>query len=446
MSRSSAPKSHPGATVSGLRERLSESYWLLPSLMVLGAAILAFVLAEYDEENRTSWLSSLPWLKNAGPDGSRAVLTTISGSMIAVAGTVFSIMIVALTLASNQFGHRLLRNFLRDRSTQFVLGTFIATFLYSLLVTNFLEGDRVPYLATTMAVLLAILSIGVLVFFLHHAATSIQANSVIAAVYREAETCIRTRYEIAPEGVDPSPDPTNGDEGTGEGWTETTLRSRRVGYLRGIASDHLLDLATRNDLVLAVDRRVGDFVSHGSVLVRVRWQKPVDDSVLEAIRSGFVVGAREVAINDLRFFVGQLVDIAVRALSPGTNDPRTAVVCVHRIGALLCQLAPAAFPDRRLADTGGRLRVVPRPFDFPDLLREALDGIRYYGIGDVTVVAALLRALRDARAVCPAGNRRAVLAAYADEVLAAFEAVNKHVPREVDDMRRLHRSVVADGA
>lgn len=179
----------PGsARLANLWESLRTSYWFVPTLMTAGGVALSFASVHLDERVNYKWVRTVGWIWAGGAEGARQVLSTIAGSMITVAGVAFSITIVALTLASNQFGPRLLRNFVRDAGNQIVLGTFIATFVYCLLVLRTVRGEDdtefVPYVSVTLGVAFALTSLGVLIYFIHHVAISIQAENLIASVAR----------------------------------------------------------------------------------------------------------------------------------------------------------------------------------------------------------------------------------------------------------------------
>ena len=175
-------------------ETIRTTYWAVPSVMALTALALSVGMIQLDRTLTPKLLGTLSWVYTGGPEGARAVLSTIAGSMITVAGVTFSITIVALTLASQQFGPRLLRSFLRDLGNQIVLGTFVSTFVYCLLVLRTVRGNDdaqfVPHLAVTLGVVLAMLSLGVLIFFIHHVSTSIQASQIIASVAADLEASI----------------------------------------------------------------------------------------------------------------------------------------------------------------------------------------------------------------------------------------------------------------
>jgi uncharacterized membrane protein len=228
-------------------EYLRGTYWAVPSAMAMAAVVLSFGMIQLDEAVTAALLDRLSWVYTGGPEGARAVLSTIAGSMITVAGVTFSITIVALTLASQQFGPRLLRNFLRDLGNQIVLGTFVSTFLYCLLVLRTIRGtddsEFVPHLAVTLGVVLAMLSLGVLIFFIHHVATSIQASRIIAKVASDLEVAANQlfpdRLGHADTDVAEEADPAAiVSAGTGD---SRTVHATMAGYVQAIDGERLMD-------------------------------------------------------------------------------------------------------------------------------------------------------------------------------------------------------------
>ncbi|MGB5809621.1 MAG: DUF2254 domain-containing protein, partial [Polyangiales bacterium] len=333
-----------------------ESYWVLPMVMALGAGVSAVALVSLD---RRVSLGSIPGVSDAGPEGTLAVLSAIAGSMITVTGVVFSITIVSLTLASSQFGPRLLRNFLRDRANQVAFGTFVATFLYSLLVLRSVRADESPHIATTVAVGLAALSVFVLVYFIHHTATSIQASSVIAAVAKEIQVQLP---KVFSENIGPD------DDGSAEipdveaivkglETSGTVLRAPSSGFIRIIDAESLMKMVEQQETVLLLERRPGDFVVQGARIARMGSCRDVDDA-RAAFEKCVIIGDHRTPVQDMRFLVGQLTEIALRALSPGVNDPRTAVDCVYRLAAVVCAASTRSEGSPHRHDETGQLRVI----------------------------------------------------------------------------------------
>ncbi|MEO7274269.1 MAG: DUF2254 domain-containing protein [Vicinamibacterales bacterium] len=406
-------------------DRMRGTYWAVPSAMAAVSAALSLVMIDLDQALTGKFLSQLSWVYTGGPEGARAVLSTIASSMITVAGVTFSITIVALTLASQQFGPRLLRNFLRDLGNQVTLGTFIATFIYCLLVLRTVRGiddaQFVPHLAVTLGVVLAMLSIGVLIFFIHHIATSIQASQVIANVAGDLESAIERLY---PERIGHERRIEGGD-GTSPSFAHArTVAATASGYVQAVDSGRLLELAREGDLLVRIEARPGRFVRSGNVLASV--EPAVGRGDLDAaIRAAFLIGADRTGTQDLGFFINQLVELAVRALSPGINDPATARTCIDRLQQALCQLASREIPSPNRRDEHGTLRIVAEPVTFPEMLDLALTEIMRYGRTSVSVTCRVLDALRDLSA-CVSGpeDRRALerLARFAgDRPASSFD-------------------------
>jgi uncharacterized membrane protein len=360
---------------------------------------LSVAMVRVDEVLTPKFVGTLSWVYTGGPEGARAVLSTIAGSMITVAGVTFSITIVALTLASQQFGPRLLRSFLRDLGNQIVLGTFVSTFLYCLLVLRTVRGNDeaqfVPHVAVTFGVALAMLSLGVLIFFIHHVSTSIQASQIIANVAEDLEGAVVRLFPetlgheraLVTAGATALPDDFDGNA--------KAVSANSSGYVQAVDGHALLTMATKRDVVLRIDAEPGRFVRNGAALVTVWPSATVDDALCEAARAAFIVGAARTPTQDVEFFVDQLVELAVRALSPGINDPGTARMCLDRLGQTLCQMATREMPASCRYDDDGRLRVVARPVAFASMATTAFDEIRRYGRSSVSVTAHLLGVIRD---------------------------------------------------
>ncbi len=381
-------------------EYLRGTYWALPSAMAVAAVGLSVAMIQLDEAATANLLDRLSWVYTGGPEGARAVLSTVAGSMITVAGVTFSITIVALTLASQQFGPRLLRNFLRDVGNQVVIGTFISTFIYCLLVLRTVRGsddeEFVPHLAVTVGVALAILSLGVLIFFIHHVATSIQATRVIANV---ADDLVRAIDRLFPaslgdasttaEPFGTAPDELNGVKGGSR-----EVQAPATGYVQAIDIQALDAIARQRNVTVWVRVRPGAFVRRGEALLAVgpaaHSHGDQDDTQLQ---EGFIIGRDRTGTQDVTFFIDQLVELAVRALSPGINDPGTARLCIDRLEQALCELARRQIPSPARHDEDGRVRVFACPLTFANILESALDEIVRYGRSSVSVTCRLLQAV-----------------------------------------------------
>lgn len=385
--------------LSKLLDSLHSSFWFVPTLMVVLAIGLSFLTIQIDQSLDTEIIDNLGWAYALGPNGSRAILSAIAGSMVSVATTAFSITIVALQLASSQFGPRLLRNFMQDTGNQIVLGTFISTFVYSLLVLRTINGvaknEFVPHIAVTCGIGLAIASIGVLIYFIHHSASSIQVDHVISKVGRELDDVIDRLFpkQIGRGASKHRNEPSINDIPADFDRAARPIQATSSSYVQAIDTDRLMELATEGNLLLQIQKRPGDFVVKGSPLAMVYPAEAVSRKLPEQINSAFVLGSQRTDQQDIEFSINQLVEIASRALSPGINDPFTAVRCVDQLSAALCHLAQKEIPSAYRYDDGDKLRVIAEPVSFVDAINAAFNQIRQYGQTSVAVTMRLLEAI-----------------------------------------------------
>lgn len=338
-------------------------------------------------------------LFSVSPEGARAILSTIAGSMMTVAGVTFSITIVVLNLASTQFGPRLLRNFMQDRSTQFVLGTFVASFIYCLLVLRSTQTISteifVPSFSVTLAVILAFLSVGVLIFFIHHISTSIQADQVIEGVSRELKQNI---HRIFPDELEKKSEGLAKrisiiQERKKEHFHQQNIIACDNGYLQAIDQEGLLQMAKDNDYLIHLKLRPGQFVVEGSVIVNVSSEEKFDEGLTGAIINAFILGGQRTPEQDAEYSIHQLVEIAIRSLSPGINDPYTAIACIDQLGSALCKLAGRKLPSSSCFDDEGILRLRTKAYTYSGMLNASFDQIRQYGLDSVAVTIRMLEVL-----------------------------------------------------
>jgi uncharacterized membrane protein len=380
---------------------IRSSFWFLPALMVASSVFLSYLMILLDANFvKISWIESLSWIYNTKPEGARALLSTVAGSMITVAGVVFSITIVALTLASTQYGPRLLDNFMRDRGNQIVLGTFIATFTYCLLILRTITGGEdkffVPHLSVTLGVIFAIFSISVLIYFIHHAATSIQASNVIAGVSKNLDITVEQIFpDKVGEGKSDLPDWWNTPSELPEDFEENSysILSSNSGYLRVIDTHGLFSLAKDKDLILKIEKNPGDFIVKNNTIVQVWPLRGDSEELIDDINTSFIIGKKRTSEQDIEFAIDQLVEIAVRALSPGINDPFTAIMCIDHLSVALSKVAGRVMPSELRYDKDNKLRVIAKPKTFDDLLNSAFNQIRQYGRPSVSVTIRLLESL-----------------------------------------------------
>lgn len=382
-------------------ERMGTSYWVVPALCVVAAislSQLALVLDARLSQHERAW-----YLFQGGPEGARSVLSAVASSMLTFAGLVFSVTILVLQQATNQFSPRILRTFLRDRKSQVALGIFTGTFVYALLGLRSVRGtseklditSHVPSLSVWLAVMLALLCVGAFIFYIHHVAQSIRAVVILSRIHDE--TC-ETMERMYPEGIGRDAEDAHQEEPHGA-HSLVVPHAGRSGVLITLDEEQLMDRARRAGVTLAVVPMMGDFVPHGGTLFKVWGNAGALD--VQALLDSVQIGRERTLQQDTAFGFRQLVDVAERALSPGINDPSTAVQAVDQLHDLLRRLVLRRFSSIHRLDDQGTVRLVcPRP-DFNDYVRLSLDEIRQYGEGSIQVARRLRFLLEDLLRVAP---------------------------------------------
>jgi uncharacterized membrane protein len=430
-------------------ERIRHSLWFIPGLATVAAAAVALLMLALSEAlGRAD--ADFPIVFSAGPDGARATLQAIAGSVITVAGVVFSITIVALQLTSTQFSPRVLRNFLRDRPNQVVLGTFMGTFTYCLLVLRTirsedeLRGDAfVPNLAITGALLLAFLSLAMLIYFIHHISVRIQVTSIVGSVARDTLDTIRhvaawsepepTRGWLPVAAAASAPPPPSGAIPASDAGPDAVgLRARESGNLQlvdlaGLVA-HAREAGGRYRLLVAPGAWVQDRAAIATFTPADRAAVDVEAHERE-LRDALAVADERSGQQDVAFGIQQLVDIGIKALSPTVNDPTTAMACIDRLVEVLVAAGLAGDPPRGFADLDGTPRLeVPFP-GFAELVPLAFDQVRHYGATTPAIVIHLARGLSVLIATLPA-ERHAPLRAQARQLADAAAAIELESDRQ----------------
>lgn len=389
---------------------LRASFWFVPTLIILGSIALAIGLIEAESLVTNETLAEWPRLLGAGAEGSRSMLEAIAGSIITVAGVAFSITVVALTVASNLYTPRILRNFMSDRANQVVLGVFVGVFTYCLVVLRTIRSgveSFVPSLAVLGGFVLALASVGMLIFFIHHITVNIQAATIIASV---AEETIDAIDRLFPEELGREEDEGESDELARRlasvAWR--AVPAANSGYIQNVGAEALLRSARELDTVIRMERGVGEFVIEGAPLVSLASGIEPDRETVNQLNRAYAVNPYRTVRQDAGFGIRQIVDIALKALSPGVNDTTTAVMCVDYLTAILARLARRRIPSRYRLDEG-ELRVVARGPTFERMLGAAFDQIRRSAEGKVAIIERMLDGLEIlAREAHNAGRRRAL--------------------------------------
>jgi uncharacterized membrane protein len=416
---------------------LSQGLWFVPSLAVVALGALAFLLVQVDEGIR--WTSTT-WVFGGDPNAARTVLSTIAGSLITVAGLTFSVTMVVLQLASSQFSPRVLPNVLGDRLTQITVGTFVGIFVYCLVALRAVGAHSfVPRLTVTVASGLAVLAVVLLIVFIHHVSTMIQVSHVASRIGRSTLKQLDVLHPAAygEAGADEDAEAVLG------GWygasEPATVHAAEPGFVVDVAVDALVE--GLEGVRLHVPVVPGDFVTPGTPLVLV-WPADRYDPCSRRARRAIPVARERTAAADVGFGVRQLADVALRAISPGVNDPTTAITCLGYLRAIVERLAGRDFPSevRRWPDRDVVAVVARRPFE--QYVHE-LDEVSRYAGADLRVVRALLETCAGAaRAAAAAGA-----AARVETLHAAVERIAaRAAPQLLGDADRSELSALVERA
>ncbi len=432
------------ARLLNLWDRFRTGFWFVPLLFVVAAVIVAVAMPMVDAASEDWLLDRVPWIATTTA-AARPTLSVIGGAMITVTGVVFSITVVALSIASSQFGTRTLRNFTDDRVTQVAIGMFVGTSLYCFLVMRSvreLNGSAfVPHLSVAVGVLLAMISIGVLILFIHHVAMAIQAPQILDSLGYDLDGAIDRLFPEKIGEPPKRPDASDGECQAGELPEEfATVKADRQGYIQGVDGQGLIELAEAHDLVIELDKRPGDFVASDSRVARVWPADKLTDEIAGELNDAIIVGSRRTPRQDIGCSVDEMVEVAVRALSPGINDPFTAINCIDRLSASLGRLAGREVPSAYRCDGEGHLRLVARPATFVEVLDAALADIRRYGRTSTSVSVRLMGALRLILQYVKRHDYREAILRQADRIIEAFEMEN-HQPCDRQLMRHSYEAL-----
>lgn len=368
------------AYLQQLLYRIKGSYWFIPSLMVLSAIVLSQVTIWIDRSVGNAWLQQYWFTSMNQPDGARALLATVAGSMITVAGVTFSLTILAVSHATSHFGPRLLDNFMRDRGNQITLGTFVATFLYCLLVLRVVRGGAVPeswelsveafvpQLSLFVSLVLTIASVGELIYFIHHVPDSIHISTVLR---RLAIDMSEKFDELYPETLGQALDEEQEVPSLSSDFLHT-VRSDVTGYLQGIDDDELIQFAKEQSAVVRLIKRPGDFVRRSEIIAEVTRMAKWDEEHAKKVRHGFAIGYSRTPTQDVFFILNEFVEVATRALSPGVNDPFTAMQCIDWLSDGLVQLSQRKLPTRYRMDEQDELRIITTEVTRADFVQSML--------------------------------------------------------------------------
>ena len=433
-------------------EELRTTFWVIPSILVIVAALLFVVTYAVDVAAFHHRIHLPTWIHTGNADAERQVLIAIAAAVITVVGVVFSITILALTLASQQFGPRMMRNFMRDVGNQVTLGVFVGTFVYAVLVLgsiSSLSSGFVPYVSTSVAEALLLLDLGVLIYFIHHIAKSIQLPEVIAGIADDLMESIEAEFpQKANEPLDPAARPHEGKtvpellqliEERG-----AQVPSQVGGYLQYVGYSQLIAIATRTDAVIRLEHRPGHFLAEGRPLAMV-FPRGAAPEVALALSKAHVTGPHRTLVQDPVFAIDQLAEIAIRALSAAVNDTFTALTCIDWLAAGLSKVSGRVLDEGVYRDHTGRVRLIEFDPSYARMVNRAFDKIRQSASGNPAVLIRLIDSIGSIMLDTTTESQRVILRRQADMVLRlAEETVTE--PNDLEEIRFRYRRIPGEDA
>lgn len=386
------------------------SFWFIPTLFLVASIVAAFGMIAFDKHYGSTIVQRLPILEMS-PPAARSILSSIVSAMVSTTGVVFSITIVALSLSSSQFGSRLIRTYRKRKTTHYTLGIFVSTSLFCILVmASIRELEAIQFVPSTsvaMGILLSTLCLAMLVYYIHDMSRAIEAPNVIQRSALDLHDAINRLFpeSIGQERADSRDGCKSSEISTPDG-TEFNVGVDVVGYLQAIENETVMAIAKEYELTIKLLVRPGDFLFEGSIVAKVfpvhddkfyeYFENPDDavEKVSKELTGSLIVGPERTHIQDVLYAFEEVVDIAVRALSAGINDPFTAINCIDRIQAALMLLRTREIPKGQRFDNGGNLRVIAKPVELEECIQASLGVIHNYA-SDSPIVLRRIEAVMD---------------------------------------------------
>ncbi|WP_202080606.1 DUF2254 domain-containing protein [Caldalkalibacillus salinus] len=379
---------------------IRKSFWFLPSFYSLIGIVLAIVSISI-ERYMVTW-SNVSWIPDmilVDIDHGRSILAALVTAILTMTTITFSTVLVVLTTYSSQFSPRTLQNFIMEQKTQRVLGVFTGTFIYILLMFLFLKNlsETIVLISPAIAVFFTIVSLGFFVSYIHYVSTSVQVSNLIDQITKRTKSAIQKAFPNAKTHHLSQP-----TEAPWLSWESEEIKhltpehvvAHKTGYIQYIDTEGLRRYATQKDIIFRVERYVGEFIIEGSALFSYWGLLETTPNVTEQeVLTYITIGVERTTNQDVNFGIQKLVEIALRALSPGINDPNTAVVCVNELANILTLLGERQIPSPYYYDKASNLRIIMHHQDFSTYLYTCFFQIKQYGRGDLSVMSSVLEAL-----------------------------------------------------
>lgn len=417
---------------------LKSTFWFLPVLMIAITIAMALGLLYLDNHLEIDQDGFKAFLFVGSSDSARVILSTISGAMITVAGTVFSITLVALTLASSQFGPRLIRNFMYDRINQVVLGAYISTYIYCLIVLNTITGEDysayIPAFSILFAMIAALANIILLIIFIHHIAVSIQAGKVTSDISKNLIKNIKSLYPEKLREESEEEQEVNEESIKSAFKFSTEISAHIHGYLQYVDHESLLKVVSKMNSLFEIHHRPGSYIVKGEALGMFYSDHPLNDEVIKKIQSHFITGESRTLQQDAEHSIHQMVEIASRALSPGINDPYTTIACIDNLTSIMTYLSGVKLPSKYRYDKNERLVIIAETITFEGMLDAAFNQIRQFSKNSPAVVIRLMDALVTIERLATKSSHKKALKKHARMVLnMAEDSFNE--PNDLKDLK-----------
>ena len=418
-----------------LWDKFRTGFWFFPGLMTATAVIAGIAMPHVDAFYGDAATKLFPWLQTT-PAAAGRTLSAFGGAIAGATGVVFSTTVVVLSLTSQQFGPRLLRMFLSDATTQITLGAFVGTSLYTLLVMRVIrevEGNPIaPDLSVAVGTTMSVLTMMSLVYFIHHIAVSIQAQSILRAVAEDLDESIDRLF---PQRVGQALTSEGAEQFSAVEGHRVPVLAQEDGYLQAVDADRLLELAVAHNLVVEVPQSPGAFVPKGNALAYARPASAIDEALDDALCGCFVQGHRPTPRQDVECAIFELVEVAVRALSPGINDPFTAMSALDYLSAAVGRMAEREMPSGYRFDEHNALRVVARPAAFDSALAAAFNQIRQYSRGSADVTIRAFEALGHVAHRTTTPSQREAIRSHADMLDRGADTIPEPNDRQIATLR-----------
>ncbi|MFC4290982.1 DUF2254 domain-containing protein [Sphingorhabdus arenilitoris] len=365
------------AKLLAIFDRLRASYWFIPAVMACAALIIAIAARSADIYLIEAGQKLPAWLPKATAEDARSTLELMASAIITVAGVVFSVTLVAISFAAGQYGPRLIGNMMRDQGSQISLGTFVAAFVYMIAIiqginTASMERDNYyPVISMMLAYVFTASSVGIFIYFIHHSAEAININNITADV---GKSLLRQTDNIFPDV----------DEGGAHGdipdIPENYIQfpAKQSGFIQAVDIKKLIQIAKDNSARIHILYRPGDFVTTGDIVLIIEPNVSDNAEISEQILPCITLDIERNAHQNIYFLIDELVEILARALSPGINDPFTAIYCMNWMKAACIAVARKKPQPSAYCDDDGAIRLISRPVTFADILARCMDQSRPY--------------------------------------------------------------------